>query len=133
MITVVKLNPRQEKFCVAYARSGNATEAYKEAGYKAKSEGVARTGASEILTNPNIKERLEELRKETSAPKILDAQQIQEMLTIGANRALEKGNESAMCKCLEILNKMHGRYIQRIDMSTSTPIVIKDDVGAADD
>lgn len=130
---MVKLNPRQEKFCVAYARSGNATEAYREAGYKAKTDETAWASASEILRKPKVKERLEEIRKETSTPKILDAQQIQEMLTIGASRALEKGNESAMCKCIEILNKMHGRYIQRIDMSTSTPIVIKDDVGAADD
>ena len=59
-----KLTEKQIKFCQIYAVTGNATKAYIEAGYKGKTEAAQRSGASEILTNPNIKSYLSELTSE---------------------------------------------------------------------
>ena len=63
-----KLNPRQEKFCRLYATDeeffANGVRSYIEV-YKPEQKGnwynVARTGASQILTNTNILHRIDEL------------------------------------------------------------------------
>lgn len=56
------LTPKQEAFCLAYLETGNASEAYRRAyETKAKPESVNRT-AKELLDNPKITSRLEELR-----------------------------------------------------------------------
>lgn len=60
------LNPKQEKFCQLYSQTGNATQAYKDSGFPAKTDGSARTGASTLLTKPNIKERLASIAAETA-------------------------------------------------------------------
>ena len=65
------LTPKQESFCLAYMETGNASEAYRRA-YSAenmKPESVNRT-AKEMIDNPKITARLEELR----APLIARAQ-----------------------------------------------------------
>lgn len=56
-----KLSPKQERFCQEYHKTGNATQSYISVGY---SEGGAKESASRLLTNANIKKRLEELKKE---------------------------------------------------------------------
>ena len=60
------LNPKQEKFCQLYHQTGNASQSYKDAGYSAKTDGSARTGASTLLTNPNSEERLATIAAETA-------------------------------------------------------------------
>lgn len=64
-----------------YAKTGNATESYIEAGYKAKDENVAAAGAARMLRKVKIQERLRELAAEVKSSKIADVQEIQEYLT----------------------------------------------------
>jgi len=56
-----KLSPKQEKFCQEYLNTGNATQSYIIAGY---SKTGADAGASRLLGNVSIKNRLEELKAE---------------------------------------------------------------------
>ena len=64
-----KLNPRQERFCQLYASDreffGNGVQSYIEAYSPDQSKpnwyNVARSRASELLTNPNILNRIDEL------------------------------------------------------------------------
>ena len=49
-----KLNARQQKFVDNYLQGSSATQAYKDAGYKATSESSATSSANEILTNLDI-------------------------------------------------------------------------------
>lgn len=66
-----KLTPKQEKFCLEYLKTGNASEAYRLA-YdikKMKPETVNRT-AKALLDNRKIATRIDELRK----PAIKEAQ-----------------------------------------------------------
>lgn len=60
-----KLTPKQEAFCLAYMETGNASEAYRMAysAEKMKPETVSRS-AKELMDNPKITTRLEELRGE---------------------------------------------------------------------
>jgi phage terminase small subunit len=77
----VALNVKQEAFCLHYAKTGNATEAYKEAGYAAKSEGAIYAAANRLLKNDKVKERLKELAEEIASDKIASIKEIQEYLT----------------------------------------------------
>ncbi|PZV38540.1 terminase small subunit [Mesorhizobium kowhaii] len=61
------LNTRQERFAQnLVAKAMNATAAYKAAGYAAKTDATARAGASELLTNPEVKARVAELQAKAS-------------------------------------------------------------------
>lgn len=57
------LTPKQVSFCHRYLESGNASEAYRQcySAEKAKSEAINRS-AKELLDNPKIAARLDELR-----------------------------------------------------------------------
>lgn len=63
----------QENFCVEFVRCGNATQAYKNAGYKVRSDKVAGVAAARLLGNVRVQKRIEELRLELDSHKIMDA------------------------------------------------------------
>lgn len=75
------LNIRQEAFCLHYARTGNATESYKQAGYKPKNDNVANANAVRMLRNDKVKARLAELAEEMASEKIAGIREVQERLT----------------------------------------------------
>lgn len=75
------LNVRQEAFCWHYAKTGNATESYKEAGYAPKSESAASSSASLLLRNPRVQERLAQITEELNSAKIASVREVQERLT----------------------------------------------------
>lgn len=75
------LNVKQEAFCLHYAKTGNATEAYKTAGYAAKTEGAVYANANRLLKNDKVKARLKELADEIASDKIASIREIQEYLT----------------------------------------------------
>ena len=59
----MKLTPKQESFCLAYLETGNASEAYRTSydASKMKPDTVHRS-SKELLDNPKITARLQELR-----------------------------------------------------------------------
>ncbi len=74
-------NPKWEAFCLHYAKTGNASEAYKIAGYKAKTEGSVYANANRLLKNDKVKARLKELADELAGEKIAGIREVQERLT----------------------------------------------------
>lgn len=72
------MNARKERFCLEYAASGNATQAAIAAGYSPK---TARSQGQRLLTNADIKSRLEELQQATRREKIADIDAIQTFWT----------------------------------------------------
>lgn len=78
---IALLNVKQEAFCLHYARTGNASESYRKAGYGAKSEGAIYANANRLLKNDSIKARLAELADELASEKIAGIREIQERLT----------------------------------------------------
>ena len=75
------LNVKQEAFCLHYAKTGDATKAYIEAGYKAKSKGAIYANANRLLKNDKVQARLKELADEIASDKIASIREIQEYLT----------------------------------------------------
>lgn len=84
------LNVKQEAFCLHYAKTGNATEAYKKAGYTAKTDGAIYANANRLLKNDKVQARLKELAEEIASDKIASIKEIQEYLTSVMRRELKE-------------------------------------------
>lgn len=112
-----KLTLRQEKFCYEYVKTGNATEAYRQAGYKPRSENAAAANAARMIRNDKVQARLRELQQEIATPKIADAKEIQEGLTVLFRTAISNGDALAAAKTAEIINKMQGAYVNKVELS----------------
>lgn len=118
-------NKKHEKFCNEYIKDMNATQAAIRAGY---SEKTARSQGSTLLTNPNIKSRVAELREAYFNENIMTAQQVEYELTkiaLGTSkekqvivegtgdgyskvRIIEKPpDEKSRLKALELMAKRH--------------------------
>lgn len=72
------LTPKQERFCVEYLVDCNATQAAIRAGYSAK---TARSQGQRMLTNVDIKSKIDELREELKNSRIASAVERMEFLT----------------------------------------------------
>ena len=105
----------QEKFCIEFVRCGNATEAYKRAGYKARSDKVAGTAAARLLGNVGIQRRIVELQSEMDSHKIMDAAERRELLTQFARD--EDTGKTDRLRAMDLLNKMDGVYINKTQIS----------------
>ena len=104
-----------ENFCVEFVRCGNATEAYKNAGYKVRSDNIAAVAAARLLRNVKVQKRIEELRSEMDSRKIMDAAERRELLTQFARD--EETAKTDRLKAMDLLNKMDGVYINKTQVS----------------
>ncbi len=101
------LTPKQEKFCHAYLKTSNASEAYRQA-YNAKNmkPNTIKVKASVLLAKDNVGITIGLLRKKIEDESILSFKEIQIMLS---DRAKEELNGDGL-KSIDILNKMAGNY-----------------------
>ena len=105
----------QEKFCIEFVRCGNATQAYKNAGYKVRSDNTAAVCAAKLLRNTKIQSRIAELREELDSQKIMDATERRELLTQFARD--KKTGKTDRLRAMDLLNKMDGVYINKTQVS----------------
>ena len=103
---------KQELFIQEYIKTGNATSSAIKAGYSKK---TARAIGQENLTKPYIKKRIEELSQKIACNNIMTAKERQEYLTKLINS--EDVKVSDKLKALDILNKMTGEYIQKVEVN----------------
>lgn len=110
-------NPKHEAFCQAYIKHhNNATEAYKQAGYSAEGDSI-KANASRLLTNVNVKERIEELRKETEEEDLVTRKEVIEALKrIG--KTAEAGDQLAVARsCWQDLGKAIGTFTDKKEVT----------------
>ena len=103
---------KQELFIQEYIKTGNATSSAIKAGY---SEKTAKSIGQRLLTNVDIKKRIEELSQKIANNNIMTAKERQEYLTKLIN--IEDVKVSNKLKALDILNKMTGEYIQKLEIN----------------
>ena len=136
------LSAKQERFCQEYAKTANAMQSYKNAGYKARNDNVAKACASRLLTTDNIKNRIAELTEETRKAAIADIAEIQELLTSiargeieeeqivvegcgeGISEAVTKNRKAQIkdrIKAAETLAKMRGGFDNTINVNVAVP------------
>lgn len=124
-----KLSPRQLAFCTAYAECGNATQAYKMAGYAYKNDNTAGVCAGRMLKNAKIAAKIDEITAKIEDDKIMGVKEMQQRLTEFA-RMTTTDNDMAALRAIELLGKMQGAFLQRqeIDINGALPVVLHDDV-----
>lgn len=117
------MNARQERFCLEYAASGNATQAATAAGYSPK---TARSQGQRLLTNADIKARIEELQRETRREKIADIDAIQTFWTDVLRDAHAKTADRL--KASELLARSQGAFLRAFERDGDSDGGIIDDV-----
>ncbi|MDE9566087.1 terminase small subunit [Xenorhabdus bovienii] len=75
------LTKLQQKFVLGILRGLSQIDAYKQAGYKAKTDESARASASEILTNLNVKTFLAVMNQEAVSDAVMSRQEAFERLS----------------------------------------------------
>jgi hypothetical protein len=74
------MRSQQSLFCEYLVGGVSQSAAYRLAYPSCKSKGAARASASKLLTNPNVRQRLDELQKLTQTKKTLTWQRKREIL-----------------------------------------------------
>jgi phage terminase small subunit len=92
----------QEKFCVNYFSTSNATQAAIKAGYSPRTAVVI---ASKTLTLANVQKRLTELRELTISKAVMTVQERREVLTL-----IGRFGGKTSIQAIAELNKMDGSY-----------------------
>ena len=132
----MKLNPRQEQFCCEYAKSGNAGGSYQKV-YGTTNSATAATNGNRLLKNADIQNRLKEIQDELASEKIMDAKEIQERLsaigrgevteeiiTSDGERIRKQATLKDQLKAIEILCRIQSLFVDRKEITSTTPIII---------
>lgn len=143
------LTIKQEKFCIEYAKSGNARQAYKSAGYACKNDDVIDAAASRLLSQVKVKERLAELAEEAKNASIADITEMQQKLTsiirqeaeeevivvesVGdfmteARKMTKTPSIKDVISAIEKLGKMQGAFTDNVNLNGNVGVVIVDDI-----
>lgn len=118
------LTAKEEKFSVNVFSGMTLTDAYKDA-YDAEnmSDKTINEKACLLAKKDKVRTRIQQLRDEANSEKIISAIRRKEILT---EIVLNENIDSKM-KAIDILNKMDGEYIQKIqaDVDNHVDIEIK--------
>lgn len=141
------LKPRQEKFCLEYAASGNAYKSAIAAGY---SENYAKGNVNKLLENVSVKKRLQELKAKAESEKIADVKEMQETLTKIIRQSLTEevviteGSGDGCSEARKIdktpaikdvinaittLGKMQGAFVDKVEQQVDMELSISIDYG----
>lgn len=108
-----KLTAQQEKFAQAIALEDmSQADAYRSAYNTSKmTDEVIWVKASELANSGKVSVRIAELRKQAMTPKVMNAQKRREKLT----ELAESDDPNTAMKAIDLLNKMDGEYIQKVE------------------
>ena len=123
-----KLTVRERRFVNAYAQHGNATRAYKEAGYTVKNDNVAGIEGHKLKSKPKIQQALSERIEYLSLHNATmgKGEVVEEISRIAWS---EDSSEAARLKALEMLGKIYGVFNpERQQQETSITINLTGDM-----
>lgn len=110
------LTAKQEQFVKNIIDGMSQADAYRSAYPNQKmTDKTVWESASKLMKNPKVTARLEELREQMITPSVMSAQERLEWLTNLINNEEEGTNEKL--KAIDIMNKMTGEYVQKIEGS----------------
>ena len=115
------LTPKQEAFCLALIQSGNATDAYRAAGYSAKmADKTAAEAASRLAKNSKVVARMTELRSVATAEAALTIAGHLADLKELRDLAKGEGKFSAAVAAEVARGKVSGFYIEKVEATVTT-------------
>lgn len=135
-----KMSIRQERFCSEYLIDFNATQAALRAGYAPASA----KNASQLLDDPKIRKRIEELNGNVNKTNIATAEEVREFLTqvvrgevteqvpmfVGAGIQQFKDKDITIkdrVKAAELLGKSYALFTDKQSVDIQIPVVISGD------
>jgi phage terminase small subunit len=138
------VNEQQKRFADYYIETGNATEAYRRAGYKAKGKS-AEVNASRLLTNAKVKTYIDELINSKDSERIAKQDEILEFLTKVLRGEIQeefplgvgKGEQTIIrkeldgkerIKAAELLGKRYTLWTDKTQLEGSIGVTIVDDI-----
>lgn len=121
------LTQKQKNFCQAYLKLGNATAAYQEA-YNSESITSATREGNRLLEREDIQIYLQKLRepaeKAITIRIISDREKKKQLIMERIERCMEKDDDTAIARYVEILNKMDGEYVNiSKDITDHNPVI----------
>jgi phage terminase small subunit len=137
----MKLTEKQKRFADYYIETGNATESAIKAGYSRK---TAKEIASENLTKPNIKEYIDSRLKEMDGKRIMNAEEVMQLLTSIARNEVQEdvvvfgegGSDIASkgmsakdrLKALELIGKRYTLWTDKTQLEGTIGVTVVDDI-----
>ena len=147
------MTEKQKRFCDEYLIDCNATRAYKAVYQNVKSDETAKSAASRLLTNVNVKKYIDERMEELHNEKTADAQEVIEYLTsvlrgestaqeivvegtgdgCSEARTMEKSpSEKERLKAAELLGKRYSLFTDKVETDVDMDLNITIDYGEDD-
>ena len=147
------MTEKQKRFCDEYLIDCNATRAYKAVYKNVKSDETAKSAASRLLTNVNVKKYIDDYMEELHNEKTADAQEVIEYLTsvlrgestaqeivvegtgdgCSEARTMEKApSEKEKLKAAELLGKRYALFTDKIETDVDMDLNITIDYGEDD-
>lgn len=146
------LTIKQQKFIDEYIISGNATEAYKKAGYAWKSENTAGVNGYKLLKNHKIAAAIAKRSQEAKDSRIMDVQEALAISSSIARGEIQKSYskqydrvEGKVIKevdyefapaieerqrSLEHILKVNGAFLDRKEITGDIAVTFVDDIGS---
>ena len=117
------LTPKQEEFAKRIVEGMNQADAYRSAyNCKRMSDNAIYVNASKLAADAKVTLRIKELRDELAKPSIMTAQERREWLT--ERIADDDVDINAKLKAIDIMNKMQGEYVQKVEAEVKNAISI---------
>ena len=117
------LTAKQEAFVQKIIEGYSQADAYRSAYPNQKmSDKTIWETASKLMANPKVIARLTELRNELAKPSIMSAQERLEWLTELIQS--EKESTTDKLRAADIMNKMQGEYIQKVETEVKNAVKI---------
>ena len=147
------MTEKQKRFCDEYLIDCNATRAYKAVYQNVKSDETAKSAASRLLTNVNVKKYIDDRMEELHNEKTADAQEVIEYLTsvlrgesiaqeivvegtgdgCSEARTMEKApSEKEKLKAAELLGKRYALFADKVETDVDMDLNITIDYGDND-
>lgn len=126
------MNEQQKRFADYYIETGNATDAYKRAGYKAKGN-AAEAAASRLLRDVKVQAYIEERNKLLESDRIADMEEVKHFWS---NTMRDLGADlKDRLKASEYIAKTNAAFVdkQQISGGTNDTLTVVFDKGLDDE
>ena len=145
-----KMTEKQRRFADYYIETGNASEAYKMAGYKGKSISTITTNANRLLTNADIEAYIRDIMAKKDKERIASQDEILETLTkvlrgeeegtelVGVGKGAQRVEQlpptiEAKIRAGELLGKRYAMWKDNKNIEVSGAVQFIDDIGDEDE
>lgn len=124
------LTPKQEKFVQNIMAGMSQADAYRDSyDVSRMADKTVHEKASRLMADGKVRARLTELRDKAAEASVMTARARLEWLTAIILDAEERTENKL--KAADIMNKMQGEYVQKIDANVNSDIVIN--IGLTDE